>query len=51
MEVLAKIMDTIGMVTACAKLTFEATKDIRDKYVLSKLAWDMGVLDELAEKL
>lgn len=27
--------------------TFKATKDIRDKYVLSRLAWDQGVLDEL----
>ncbi|MBQ2755319.1 MAG: sn-glycerol-1-phosphate dehydrogenase [Oscillospiraceae bacterium] len=26
---------------------FAATKDIRDKYVLSRLAWDLGVLDEL----
>ena len=30
---------------------FLATKDIRDKYVLSRLAWDLGVIDELAEKL
>ena len=44
---LAKIMDTIGICgdltalgvdTECAKLTFKATKDIRDKYVLSRLA-------------
>ena len=27
--------------------TFQATKDIRDKYVLSRLAWDLGVLEEL----
>lgn len=26
---------------------FRATKDIRDKYVLSRLAWDLGVLDEI----
>jgi DNA recombination protein RmuC len=26
-------------------------RDIRDKYVLSRLAWDLGVLDELEEKL
>ena len=30
--------------------TLKATKDIRDKYVLSRLAWDLGILDELAEK-
>lgn len=28
--------------------TFKATKDIRDKYVLSRLAFDLGILDELA---
>ena len=27
----------------------KATKDIRDKYVLSRLAFDLGILDELAE--
>ena len=32
-------------------LTFKATKDIRDKYVLSRLAFDLGVLDELADGL
>jgi len=42
---------TIGVDAQCAKLTFQATKDIRDKYVLSRLAWDLGVLEELAEKL
>ena len=57
---LADIMDTIGIScdlnticvdSACAKLTFKATKDIRDKYVLSRLAWDLGVLDELCAQL
>lgn len=57
---LAGIMDVIGVSTdlstigvdrECVKLTFKATKDIRDKYVLSRLAWDLGILDELAEKL
>ena len=32
-----------------ARMTFRATKDIRDKYVLSRLAWDLGVLDEMCE--
>ena len=57
---LEAIMDTIGISTdlntlgvdsACAKQTFRATKDIRDKYVLSRLAWDLGILEELAELL
>jgi glycerol-1-phosphate dehydrogenase [NAD(P)+] len=31
--------------------TFKATKDIRDKYILSRLAFDLGILDELADTL
>ena len=27
--------------------TFKCTKDIRDKYVLSRLCWDLGICDEL----
>ena len=27
--------------------TLKATKDIRDKYVLSRLLWDLGILDEI----
>ena len=27
--------------------TFKATKDIRDKYVLSRLCWDLGIIDEI----
>ena len=48
---ISKDLNTIGVDTECAKLTFKATKDIRDKYVLSRLAWDLGILDELAEML
>ena len=29
--------------------TIRASKDIRDKYVLSRLLWDLGLLDEFAE--
>ena len=59
-EALSGIMDTlgiskdlhmIGVDSSIAKMTFKATKDIRDKYVLSRLAWDLGVLDELSELL
>ncbi len=32
-------------------LTLKATKDIRDKYVLSRLLWDLGLLDEFAKTL
>lgn len=57
---LEQLMDTIGISTdlnilgvdhACAQMTFRATKDIRDKYVLSRLAWDLGVLDQLCDLL
>ncbi len=59
-EQFQKIMDTVGIPTdlntldvdsACAKQTFRATKDIRDKYVLSRLAWDLGILEELCQLL
>lgn len=33
------------------KKTFKMSKDIRDKYVGSRLFWDLGTLDELAEEL
>ncbi len=48
---ISKDLQTIGVDSAAAKLTFKATKDIRDKYVLSRLAWDLGVLDDLCEML
>ena len=59
-EELCKLMDavgisrdlnTIGVTNKDAKITFRATKDIRDKYVLSRLAWDLGILEELCEQL
>ena len=33
------------------KMTIKAGKDIRDKYVLPRLLWDLGVLDEFCESL
>ena len=57
---LCKLIDTVGISRdlmtidvdrETAKLTFRATKDIRDKYVLSRLAWDLGILEELCEAL
>ena len=59
-EELCKLMDAVGISrdlaaigvdSETAKMTFRATKDIRDKYVLSRLAWDLGILDELCEHL
>ena len=31
-------------------ITLKATKDIRDKYVLSRLLWDLGVMEECIEQ-
>ena len=37
----------IGIDEDLVPITFRLTKDIRDKYVLSRLCWDLGVLDEM----
>ncbi len=44
-------LNTLDVDSTCARQTFRATKDIRDKYVLSRLAWDLGVLEELCALL
>lgn len=41
----------IGTDKALLPEIFRATKDIRDKYVLSRLLWDIGLLDEFAETI
>ena len=55
---LSKILETVGIPldlqcididSSTAKMTFRATKDVRDKYVLSRLAWDLGILEDLCE--
>ena len=55
---IAEILDTIGICgdpkaldidRNLQRTSFKATKDIRDKYVLSRLAWDLGILDELCD--
>jgi len=40
-------MKEIGMDEKILSMTFKATKDIRDKYVLSRLAWDLGVIEDI----
>ena len=37
----------IGVEAGLESMIFRATKDIRDKYVLSRLLWDLGILDEM----
>ena len=44
-----KTPEEIGLGDTSLELTFKATKDIRDKYVLSRLAWDLGVIEELCK--
>jgi glycerol-1-phosphate dehydrogenase [NAD(P)+] len=36
-----------GVTDDIIKLSLMATKDIRDKYVLSRLLWDIGILEEI----
>jgi glycerol-1-phosphate dehydrogenase [NAD(P)+] len=53
---LEKLLDAIGAPKTLGELgtddallpaIFAATKDIRDKYVLSRLCWDLGILDDI----
>ena len=55
-EELTKLMELIelpmtskelGIEEEILPMTFMTTKDIRDKYVLSRLGWDLGILEEL----
>ncbi len=59
-DTLKALLDKIGAPTTAKEigvdpeilpLTLKATKDIRDKYVLSRLIWDLGVIDEFANTL
>ena len=55
-EYIENIMNEIDMPKTASEInidpdivpmTFKATKDVRDKYVLSRLVWDLGIIDEL----
>ena len=37
----------IGIDESIVPMTFKCAKDIRDKYVLPRLAWDLGVIEEI----
>lgn len=59
-EEIEKLMVSLNMPISCSeigidestlKTTFKLTKDIRNKYILSHLAWDLGLLDFLCEIL
>lgn len=40
-------LESIGIPNKDFPTIFKCTKDIRDKYVLSRLAWDLGIIEEL----
>ena len=42
-----KTLSEIGTQDAMLPVIFKATKDIRDKYVLSRLCWDLGILEQI----
>ncbi len=42
-----KTLPEIGTAEDLLPVIFKATKDIRDKYVLSRLGWDLGILEEI----
>lgn len=46
-----KSCEDIGISRRYLPMTIKAAKDIRDKYVLARLLWDLGILDEFAEAL
>lgn len=46
-----KSVKDIGLSEDILPMTLKCTKDIRDKYILPRLLWDLGVLDEVAEQI
>lgn len=44
-------LQDIGIENEKLPMTLKCTKDIRDKYVLTRLLWDLGILDEICESV
>ena len=44
---LSKSPEVFGIKNDLIPMTFKASKDIRDKYVLSRLLWDLGVINTI----
>ncbi len=44
---MAKTLPDVGVDESLLEMTFKSTKDIRNKYVLSHLCWDLGIIDEM----
>ena len=43
--------DEIGIDKKILPMSFKSSKDIREKYGLSRLLWDLGTIDEIADSL
>lgn len=41
------VLSRIGVDDSFMPITFKMTKDVRDKYILSRLCWDLGIIDEI----
>jgi glycerol-1-phosphate dehydrogenase [NAD(P)+] len=48
---LPKTPEDVGMETSITPTCFALTGDIRDKYVLSRLLWDLGVIEEFSQTI
>ena len=46
-----KTLEAIGLDSSTLAMTLKSTKDIRDKYVLPRLLWDIGELDDVCNKV
>lgn len=46
-----KTVEEIGIDRSILPMTFKSAKDIRDKYVLPRLMWDLGILDETVNNI
>ena len=44
---LPKTLGALGVEDKLLPMVFQCTKDIRDKYVLSRLAWDLGMPEDI----
>ena len=59
-EAFEELLQTIGLPTSIEQIgierdklpmTLKCTKDMRDKYVLTRLLWDLGILDEFCNRV
>ena len=46
-----KTLEEIGLDSAMLPPYFQVAKDMRDKYVLSRLVWELDIMDEICTML